>query len=164
MERRITRGMTLTGLSNVLAGTFGVMGVVNFSMSAGVVVSTACASQYTLVPAGLLVLFLSFSPAAIQLLGSVPSVVIGCVLLYVLTSQFASGLLVACQKEGDGRFELEDGIVIGLPVILGTIMAFLPADVVATLPPALRPVLGNGFAMGVASALLLEHLLFRRWL
>ncbi len=164
MDRRITRGMTLTGLSNVLAGCFGVIGVVNFSLSAGVVVSTACASQYTLVPGGLLLLLLSFSPAVIQLLGSVPSVVVGCVLLYVLTSQFSSGLLLAFHKEGDARFELEDGVVLGLPVLLGTVMAFLPAEVVATLPAAFRPTLGNGFVVGVASALLLEHVLFRRWL
>lgn len=163
MDRRITRGMTLTGLSNVLAGFFGVIGVVNFSLSVGVVVSTACASQFALVPGGLLMLLLSFSPAVIQLLGSVPTVVIGCLLLYVLTSQFASGLLLAFQKEGDARFELEDGVAIGLPVILGTIMAFLPADVVATFPVALRPTLGNGFVVGVSSSLLLEHVLFRRW-
>jgi xanthine/uracil permease len=164
MERRVTRGMALTGLANAVAGLFGVIGVVNFSLSAGVVVSTACASQFTLVPAGLLMLLLSLSPAAIQLLGSVPPVVIGCVLLYVLTSQFASGLFLAFPQDAEGGFELEDGVVIGLPVILGTVVAFLPAEVVAGFPAALRPTLGNGFVVGVAGALLLEHLLSPGWL
>jgi xanthine/uracil permease len=48
MARRITRGMTLTGLSNVLAGFFGVIGPVNFLLSIGIIASTACASQYVL--------------------------------------------------------------------------------------------------------------------
>ena len=60
-KKRITRGITITGLGNILAGFFGVIGTVNFSLSPGVIVSTRCASKYTLVPTGLGLLLLSFS-------------------------------------------------------------------------------------------------------
>lgn len=162
MERRITRGMALTGLANVVAGFFGVIGVVNFSLSPGVVASTACASQYALVPAAASILLLSFSPRAIEVMAGVPSVVIGCVLLYIMTSQFASGLLLAFQGTKEGHFELDDGLMVGLPVLLGTLIAFLPAETVSALPPLLRPIVGSGFVVGTVSALVLEHLVFRR--
>jgi xanthine/uracil permease len=162
MAGRVKRGMTLTGLSNLVAGFFGVIGTVNFSLSPGIVISTACASQYALLPGALLILVLSFSPGIIDLLDSVPSVVIGCVLLYITTSQFASGLVLAFQGREDEPFGYDDGLVIGLPVLVGTVFAFLPAAVVDSFPVVLRPTLGNGFVMGVASAFVLEHLVFRR--
>jgi xanthine/uracil permease len=161
MRRRITRGMTLTGLSNTLAGFFGVIGPVNFSLSTGIIVSTSCASQYALVPAAAVMGLLAFSPAVINLLDSVPSVVIGCVLLYIATSQVASGLLLALQDKEDARFDFDSGLVIGLPVLLGTAIAFLPADILDTFPVILRPTLGNGFVTGIVSVLVLEHLVFR---
>lgn len=163
MARRVKRGMTLTGLSNMLAGLLGVIGPVNFTLSPGVVISTACASQAALIPAGLMILTLSFSPGIIDLLDSVPSVVIGCVLLYIVASQFASGLVLAFQISDEEPFGYDDGLIIGLPVLLGTVFAFLPSGVLSTLPVALRPTLGNGFVMGVLSAFVLEHLIFRRW-
>jgi hypothetical protein len=46
------------------------------------------------VPAALAIGLLAFSPAVINLLDSVPSVVIGCVLLYIATTQVASGLVL----------------------------------------------------------------------
>jgi xanthine/uracil permease len=162
MAGRVKRGMTLTGLSNVLAGFFGVIGTVNFSLSPGIVISTACASQYALLPGALLILALSFSPAIIDLLDSVPSVVIGCVLLYIITSQFASGLMLIFQGRDQEPLDYDDAVVIGLPVLVGTVFAFLPAAVVESFPVVLRPTLGNGFVMGVVSALVLEHLIFRR--
>jgi len=162
MAGRVKRGMSLTGLSNVLAGFFGVIGMVNFSLSPGIVLSTACASQFALIPGALLILVLSFSPGVIDLLDSVPSAVIGCVLLYIVTSQFASGLVLAFQTRDDKPFGYDDGLVIGLPVLMGTVFAFLPAGVVDTFPVALRPTLGNGFVMGVVSAFVLEHLVFRQ--
>lgn len=161
MARRIRRGTTITGLSNILAGFFGVMGIVNYSLSPGVIISTACASQYALIPAALIILLLSLSPVIITVLASVPSVVIGCVLAYIATSQLAYGLVVAFQEAKDGGFALDDGLVIGLPVLLGTVIAFLPDEVAATFPVILRPILGNGFVVGVIAVLVLEHVVFR---
>jgi xanthine/uracil permease len=159
MERRITRGMTLTGLANVLAGFFGVVGVVNYSLSPGVIASTGCASRFTLIPAALALLGLSFSPAALGWIGAVPSLVVGSVLIYVLSAQIAAGLIVAFGAEHP--FTFESGLGIGLPVLLGAFTASLPGPVVDTFPTVLRPIVGNGFVMGVAAALVLEHVVFR---
>lgn len=160
--RRITRGISVTGLANIASGFFGVMGPVNYSMSPGVIMSTRCASRFTLIPAAAITLILAFFPAATGFIGSVPSVVIGAVLAYVMTSQVAAGLIVAFRDVEREGFQFENGLVIGLSILLGTIVAFLPAQEISTLPPFLRPILGNGFVAGVVSALILEHIVVKR--
>lgn len=159
MDRRIFRGITITGFCNVLSGCFGVIGPVDYSLSPGVVMSTGCASRFTLIPAAVIIAVVGFSPAAIAFLGGVPSVIVGCVLLYILTSQIAAGLSVANQERD---FQFEDGLVIGLPVLIGTVISFLPTDVLGTFPVVLRPVFGNGFVVGTVAAFLLDRLVFYR--
>jgi len=158
--RRITRGMFVTGLANILAGLFGVIGPVNFSLSPGVLASTGCASRFTLIPAAILLGLFSFSPSLIALLGNVPSVVIGCVLLFIMCSQFGAGLAIL--SESPEEVHVETGMIVGLPILLGTIIAFLPSDILHAFPAVIRPILGNGFVVGVSSALVLEHLILRK--
>ncbi len=156
---RITWGITVTGLANILAGFLGVIGPVNFSLSPGVIASTGCASRITLLPAAFLLLLLAFMPDLIAFFSKVPSVVIGSVLVYILCSQIAAGLSIIFESKGG--FQFETGLIIGLPILLGTIIAFLPESILATFPGVLRPVAGNGFVVGVIAGLVLEHLVFR---
>ena len=158
MAERLRRGITMTGLANALSGFFGVLGPVNFSLSPGVVAATGCASRFTLLPAAALLLLLGFSPAAVALIGRLPDLVIGAVLLYILSIQVAAGLQVVFEA---GPFELRHGMILGLPLLLGTVIAFLPPPALAGFPAALRPVLGNGFVVGTLAALVLEHLVLR---
>jgi len=156
---RINRGILITGLSNIMSGFLGVIGPVNFSLSPGVIVATGCASRIAMMPTAILLLVLSFSPAAIGFIASVPSIVIGAILVYILSSQIAAGLMVAF--ESIKEFQLKDGLVIGLPLMLATIIAFLPADFLRSFPSVLRPVLGNGFVVGITAALLMDHWIFK---
>ncbi|TYO93949.1 uracil-xanthine permease family protein [Desulfallas thermosapovorans] len=158
MSKRITRGITFTGLANVLSGALGVIGPVNFSLSPGVIASTGCASRFTLIPAALGLLLLSFMPLVIGFMESIPTVIIGTALMYVMCSQISAGLLMAF---GAGHFDFESGLIIGLPVLLGVVVAFFPAEVLKTMPGSLRPVIGNGFAMGVLAVMFLEHVVYR---
>ena len=157
MDERITRGICVTGLANTASGLLGVIGPVDYSLSPGVIAATRCASRYTLVPTAIFMIALAFLPGVIGFMGSVPSVVIGAILAYVMMTQVAAGLMVAFREKEDFRFE--DGLVIGSSILLGTLVAFLPADVFTGLPPFLRPICGNGFVAGVVSALVMEQLL-----
>jgi xanthine/uracil permease len=159
MTERINRGLTVTGLANLLAGFLGVIGPVNFSMSPGIILSTRCASRYPLIPAALLLFLLSFSPLATGIMGLVPSVVIGCVFLYILCFQVGAGLVLIAREEGG--IQVETGVVIGLPLLLGTLVAFFPAGLIETFPLPLRPLLGNGFVIGIFSAFILDGFFFR---
>jgi xanthine/uracil permease len=159
MSKRVTRGLSLTGILNFISGLFGVIGPVNFSLSPGVIASTGCASRFTLIPAGVILLGMSFMPPVIAFMGGIPQAVVGSILLYIMCSQLAAGLIMATDTEGG--FNFESGLVIGLPLMLSIIISFLPDSIVSTFPVILRPILGNGFVVGVLAVLIMEHLIFR---
>lgn len=158
MSKRTSRGITLTGLLNVLSGFFGVIGPVNYSLSPGVIASTGVASRFTLIPAGVGLMAIAFVPPAINIIGAIPSVVIGSAFIYTLCSQFAAGLLLAFNSMQE--FKFENGLVIGLPLMLSIIISFLPENALATFPLWLKPILGNGFVVGVIAVLIMEHLIY----
>ena len=163
MSRRITQGITATGATNALAGFFGVIGPVNFSFSPGVIASTGCAARRSLVPTGIALLVLAFLPRVLFYLSFIPSVVIGTVLLYIMCTQVAAGLIAAfdaLKALGEPRFD--NALLIGLPIMAGIIVAFLPQTVTAAFPATLQPILSNGFVVGIVLSMLLEHVIFRR--
>jgi xanthine/uracil permease len=156
---RLRKGIAVTGLANLAAGFLGVIGQVNYSLSPGVVASSRCLSRFALVPAALLMLAAAFSPAAIAVMEAVPSVVVGSAMLYILCAQMAAGIMVLMEDERGAGFN--GGLVVGIPLLVAIVVAFLPAEVVATYPAIIRPVAGNSFVMGVLAVLFLEHVLYR---
>ncbi|CVK32342.1 uracil-xanthine permease family protein [Methanoculleus bourgensis] len=160
MGERVNRGVTVTGLGNALAGLTGVIGPVNFSLSPGVIAATGCASRFALVPAGVALALMAASPLAIGYLGSIPGPVIGVVLAYVMAAQIAAGLMLGQESSAVRTFD--EGLIIGVPLLLGTVVAFLPAAVAAGFPATLRPLIANGFVVGIVAVLMLEHLVYRR--
>lgn len=158
MEGRVTAGITLSGLSNMLAGFFGVIGPVNFSLSSGIIAANGNASRFTLIPTSLALLVMAFLPGVVAFSWNVPSVVVGIILLYIMCSQLAAGLLVAFGGEG---FSFQDGMIIGVPIMVSILISYLPAGAKAALPPLMMPIFGNGFVMGVLAVLLLEHIVYR---
>lgn len=159
MEERVRKGVGITGIGNIMAGLLGVVGTVNFSFSPGLITATGCASRYSLLPAGIGLLFLSFFPAAVNFISSIPPVVIGSVLVYLMSAQIASGLLMLIERNAISGFN--EGLIIGFPILTATILAFTPSELLATFPPVLRPIVGNGFVMGVVTVILLERLILK---
>ena len=160
MDERVNRGVGVTGLGNVIAGLMGVIGPVNFSLSPGVIAATGCASRFALVPAAVGLALIGLSPRAIGCMECIPGPVIGVVLAYVMATQIAAGLVFG--QESGALETFDGGLIVGIPLLLGTLVAFLPAEVVAGLPTVLRPVLANGFVVGIVTVLGLEHVLYRR--
>jgi uracil permease len=159
MDKRVKNGITLTGLGNSLSGFLGVIGPVNYSISPGLIAATGVASRYAFIPAAMVLLVLSLSPLAIGIMSNIPSPVIGVIFLYILTAQIGVSLLLIVDRKGIKKSD--DGMIIGLPIILGTAIAFLPSEVVMQLPQVIRPLLANGFVMGTIFVLFLEHVLYR---
>ncbi len=160
MGERLDRGVTVTGIGNALAGFTGVIGSVNFSLSPGVIAAPGCASRFALVPAAVGLGLLAASPLAIGYLESIPAPVIGVVLAYVMAAQIAAGLMLAQESGAAGT--LDEALIVGIPLLLGTLVAFLPPEVAAGFPAAIRPLIANGFVVGIVTALGLEHVVYRR--
>ena len=160
MGERVNRGVIVTGLGNALAGLTGVIGPVNFSLSPGVIAATGCASRFALVPAAVAIGLMAASPLAIGYLSSIPGPVIGVVLTYVMAAQIAAGLMLGQESKAVETFD--GGLIVGIPLLLGTLVAFLPPEVAAGLPAVIRPLIANGFVVGIVTVLGLEHIVYRR--
>lgn len=154
-EGRISRGITVAGIAGAISGAFGVIGAVDYSLSPGVISSSRCASRYPLLVTAILFLILSLSPLAIAFFTAIPAAVIGVILAYMICSQLVAGLILL--KERAQSLEFEEGLIVATPTIIALIIAFLPAPVFFGIPTITRPVVGNGFVMGLLSALILEH-------
>ena len=56
----------------------------------------------------------------------------------------------------------KDGMIIGIPIMFNIILSFAPQEAINAIPSLLRPIVGNGFVMGIIVILLLEHVLLKR--
>ena len=159
MQRRQNRGLLITGVMNVASGTLGVPGPVDYSLSPGVVASTSCASRYTILPAAVAMLLLSLFPQVVAVMLTIPQPIMGIVLLYLMATQVAAGFEIIHSTKAVLSFN--DGLVLGLPIMITVVLSFAPAEAMAAVPSFLRPIVGNSFVMGIIVVLLLEHLVLR---
>jgi xanthine/uracil permease len=83
--------------------------------------------------------------------------VIGVILLYLMGTQLAAAFNMLVSSKSVLTFD--DALIIGLPVMAAMLFGAVPMDVV---PAIVRPILGNGFVMGVVIVILLEHILLRK--
>ena len=159
MGKRQTRGLLITGIMNMVSGVVGVPGPVDYSLSPGVVASTSCASRYTMLPAAIAMVILAIFPEAVAVLLTIPKPIMGIVLLYLMATQVAAGLEIIHSSKAVLSFR--DGLILGIPIMLTLILSFVPAEAMQSVPSLLRPIVGNGFVMGIIVVLILEHLVLR---
>ena len=159
MSKRQTRGLLITGVMNMVSGASGVPGVVDYSLSPGVVASTSCASRYTMLPAAVAMIVLAFFPKAVAILLTIPQPIMGIVLLFLMATQVAAGFEVIHSSKAVLSFK--DGLILGLPIMLTVILSFAPQEAMASVPSLLRPIVGNGFVMGIITIILLEHIVLK---
>ena len=160
MNKRNKYGNLILGLGNVLAGSLGVIGPIDFSSSPGIIASSRCASRYPFIPVALVLMILAFIPGFMNLIFSIPDIVMGIVLIYVMTSQFAAGLQMTVRTKA--VIDFNDGVSIGVSLMIALLVSFIPNEMNVQIPPLLRPILSNGFVMGVIVMLIMEHLVFRK--
>lgn len=156
MDRRTKRGIRLTGIMNIVAGGMGVLGPVNYSMSPGVIASTGCASRYALIPATVILALCGLSPDIIWVLTAIPAPVIGVILLFLMGTQLAASFEMLQSTQSARTFS--DGLTMGLPLMVAMLFQLMPKGIA---PAVVEPLLGNGFAMGVITVIVMEHILNR---
>ncbi len=160
MQKRAKRGVAINGLSNIASGAMGVMGSVDYSSSPGIISATKCASRFPFIPTAILLIASAFVPGLVRGLLSIPNMVMGTILLYVMTTQFSAGIQMAVVDKVVSNFN--DGISIGLSMMVAIAISFMPTEMAKEMPAMLRPILSNGFVMGVFMMLIMEHLVFRK--
>jgi xanthine/uracil permease len=72
-------------------------------------------------------------------------------------TQLAAALHMVVTTSSSKSFD--EGLIIGLPVMVAMLFGAIPMQII---PAMLRPLIGNGFVMGVITVILLEHVIFRK--
>lgn len=156
MDKRMKRGVRITGVMNIVAGSMGVLGPVNYSMSPGVIASTGCASRYALIPATLMLVVCALFPDVIWVLTAIPSPVIGVILLFLMGTQLAASFEMMQSSRSATTFA--DALTLGLPIMVAMLFQLMPKGIA---PAVIQPLVGNGFAMGVIVVMIMEHVINR---
>jgi uracil permease len=155
----LNRGILVNGLAGICCGLVGIVGLVSYSMSPGVVLISRVASRFTIAFCGVILMLAALLPKLAALLAIVPAPVVGAALCVGLGGQVGAGLQII--TAGGRGLSGRDYLVVGLPVILGTVIGILPPPFLADLPTGLQVLLGNGLIVGIVLVLPLEHLLLR---
>ncbi len=159
VAKRVDRGLALTGLAGVAASGLGVVGTVGYSTSPGVILVTRVASRYALTMCGAILVLAGLMPRMSALLATIPPAVVGAALCVAMASQV--GAAINTMTSGGRSLAGRDYLVVGLPVLLGTLVAAAPAGFFTALPAWIGTIVGNGLVLGILLVLLLEHVIMR---
>jgi len=157
VERSIRRGILINGLAGIACGLVGVVGTVSYSTSPGVVLVLRVASRYAVTYCGVILVLAAFLPKLAVLLAIVPKPVVGAALCVALGAQIGVGISTVTARTPTSR----DYFVVGIPLLLGTAVGFLPQALSEQLPGPLQALLANSLIVGISLVLLLEHVLLR---
>jgi len=157
IDLRVKRGVAVTGVGGLATGFLGVIGTVSYSISPGVVLITRVGSRYAVTVCGIFLFALAFFQKLLALLTSIPASIIGAVMVVAMAAQIGAGISVLTRSTDS--LTPRDYMVIGMPLLMGSIASILPEAFFLSIPTALRALLKNGLVVGVILVLLLEHVL-----
>nr|WP_305146662.1 purine/pyrimidine permease [Anaerovorax odorimutans] len=156
-NKTLSRSVFFHGLSTLLAGLFSVIPFMPFVSSTGVVLMTRVAARRPFnIACLLMVVFGIFSPIA-AFFASMPSTVAYATSMVIFALILGQGLKEFKKVELGNR----ECYIIGLSMICGMGVMFLPQDVFATFPQTLHFILSNGLVVGTVMSMALEQI-FRK--
>ncbi|MCE5335071.1 MAG: purine/pyrimidine permease, partial [Desulfobacteraceae bacterium] len=115
------------------------------------------ASRYAVACCGVMVMLAAFMPKLSALFALVPAPVVGATLCTAMGFQIGAAFAIIAQ----GGIDQRSYYVVGLPILVGTMIGFLPQEIVQQVPAIFRVFLGNGLTFGILFVLVLEHVLMR---
>ena len=160
-SKRLKNGITITGLMNLISGACGVIGGVNYSISTGMILDTKNAARITLIPAGIIMIIIAFIPSLLTLFDAIPTLITGCLVIFMMTSQFSAALHLFLTIHTDKSYAFHTGIIIATGILVGTAITLMPTIILAEIPVEIRPIFGNGFLIGVVVIMVMEHIIYR---
>jgi len=159
LDNRIHRGIGMSGAGGLVTAAMGVVGLVSFSTSPGVVLVSRVASRYVLTASGAIMIAIGFLPKLWAVLAVIPPSVTAAVLFVALSSQLMAG--VSVMMSGKKKIERREYFSVGMPLMVGTLVSLLPKPFFHFFPAAIASLVSNGLVMGILFSLFSEHLLFR---
>lgn len=148
------RGTLINGLVNFVSGVGGSVATVPYAASVGLISLSGVASRIPFIIYSLLMMVIGVIPAIGYLIAAIPPSV-GYAVFFVAFCQL---LIVGLKDYSTLAMDHRDSFVVGISIMLGTGLMFLPQDIWIQAPGILRYVLGNGLVTGVLICILLEHI------
>lgn len=157
LPEAISKGLFINGISGIICGLFGVVGTLCYSLSPGVILANRVASRYALTYCGVILILAAFFPKLAALLALIPMPVVGSALCVAMGGQIGAAISIIASKTITPR----DYIVVGLPVLMGTLAGLFPGGLFSSMPGLIQVFMGNSLIVGIVAVLLFEHVLCR---
>jgi xanthine/uracil permease len=152
------KGIFGNGVNLVLSGFFSVVGVVPLSVSAGFISTTGIKAKRPVIIGALMLVVIAFFPYIAGFLSSLPLEVAYASLFIPFSQMLGFGIRDLMGQEPSQR----NLMVIGLSLMVGIGLMFMPPESFQSAAPWLRNILANGLIVGLILCLLLEHVIFRK--
>ncbi|MFK9091017.1 purine/pyrimidine permease [Bacillus salipaludis] len=152
-----SKGIFGNGVNLFVSGIFSVVGVVPLSVSAGFITTTGIKKIRPLIIGAVIIMTAGFFPYIAEFLSTLPLEVAYASLFIPFSQMMGFGIRDLMGREPTSR----NLLVIGLSLMVGIGMMFLPAEAFESVAPWLRNIVANGLLVGLIFCLLLEHVLFR---
>jgi xanthine/uracil permease len=155
--KQYQKGIFGNGAGLLISGIFSVVGVVPLSVSAGFITTTGIKAKRPLIIGAVLILAAGFFPYIGEFFSTLPLEVAYASLFIPFSQMMGFGIRDLMGQEPSSR----NLLVIGLSLMIGIGMMFMPAAAFESVAPWLRNIVANGLLDGLIFCLLLEHVIFR---
>ena len=147
------RSFTVSGMFTIVAGVFGMVPYAPYVSSIGFLSQTRILERLPFVLGG----------AMFMVMGIIPA--IGALMVQMPLSVGSAALLVAYMRllqPALGYFEQIDMTPanlyrVAVPLFIGIVFLFLPAEYFLSFPPVIRPLVSNGLLIGILLSLVIEN-------
>ncbi|MGG4442965.1 purine/pyrimidine permease [Brevibacillus fortis] len=157
-EEQYNRGGVFTGVSHLLSGLGGVVGMIPLSLAAAVIQTTRMAARLPFMLAMVGIMIIGLLPYVSNFLAALPTPVAYAAMFISYTQLLGFGLKDYVNVKMDDRTIT----VGGSSLLVGIGVMFVPSTAWQHLPPLVSFLFGNGLLLGVIVCLVLEHVIFRR--
>lgn len=157
-DKKLRRAVGLHGVSTVMTGSFGTIGFMTYISSIGVVQMTGVAALKPLEIASWAMIAMGIIGPVGIFFSSIPASVGNCGQIMIFALCIGQGLKEFRKVEFTGR----ENLIVGLSMIIGTGIMFMPSEVFLQMPPVASCILSNGLIVGMLVAFLLEHVVLRK--
>jgi len=155
--RKFRNSTVLLGASTALCGVFPTVGYCPFASSVGVVAMTKVAARKPFYLGSLFILILGLVAPVGSFFAALPPAVGYGAAMVTFSLLFAQGI----REFQKIHFTNRESLIVGISIIIGTGIMFLPISAFTGMPNLLRYLFSNGLADGFLIAFLLENVILK---
>lgn len=158
--KQINRGAIIFGLSTIFIGLTPTVGFVPFASSMGATAMTRVASRRPFILGSIFMIILGLISPVGAFFSAIPPSVGYSAMMIIFALMFRQALSEFRKIPLGNR----EGLTIGITMIVGIGIMFLPLESFRALPQMIRYIASNGLVVGILLVVLLEHLLLNETL